>query len=240
VARLTLSIVIPCFNEERYVEKLLRQVLSQRCVDEVIIVDDASTDGSLEIIRSIRDKRLVILSNKFNQGKGACVRQGFEIARSDVIGIQDADLEYNPSEYSRLIKPIEDGRADAVFGSRFLTFESRRVLFFWHRVGNQFLTLLANITSNLDLTDMETCFKFISSDFAKGLDIQEKRFGLEPEITLKLSKMRARIYEVPISYSGRTYQEGKKIGWKDGVSTLYCIAKYKIKRFKKPEECGRA
>jgi glycosyltransferase involved in cell wall biosynthesis len=221
-----ISIVMACFNEEKYVSRVIEQVLSQECVAEFIIIDDASTDKSYEIMKSFQDPRIIILRNKSNLGKGACIKRGLESATKNIVGIQDADLEYDPKEYLRMIQPLIEGKADAVFGSRFLTFGSRRVLFYWHRLGNQFLTFLVNVVTNLDLTDMETCFKFISLDFAKRLEVKENRFGIEPEVTIKLARMKARIYEVPISYSGRTYEEGKKIGWKDGFSAIFCIIKY--------------
>jgi glycosyltransferase involved in cell wall biosynthesis len=224
-----LSVVMACYNEDRYIASVVSKVLAQPQVAELIIVDDASSDKSFEILQSFNDSRLVLIQNISNQGKGYCIRKAIELARMEIIGIQDADLEYDPQEYSRLLKPFKDGKADAVFGSRFLTYDSRRVLFFWHRLGNKFLTTLTNLVTNLDLTDMETCFKFFHRDFAKRLDIQEKRFGLEPEITIKLARMNARIYEVPISYNGRTYEEGKKIGWKDGIAAIFCILKYAIK-----------
>lgn len=223
-----LTVVVPCYNEEKTIKQLITRVLEQEVVREVIIINDASTDNSGQLIKQIEDKRVLYFENSKNLGKGASVKKGFTLATSEYVLIQDADLEYSPEEYPRLLKPLESGFADAVFGSRFLTFESRRALYFWHRVGNKFLTLLSNMFTNIDLTDMETCYKAIRTDFAKRIDIKEKRFGLEPELTAKLAKMDARIYEVAISYRGRTYLEGKKITWKDGFSAIRCIIKYNL------------
>jgi len=223
-----LSVIVPCYNEEATINELLMKVLRQELVRELIVINDASSDDSLRIINQIRDTRLIVLSNDRNLGKGASVRRAFEICTSDFVLIQDADLEYSPEEYPRLLKPLLEGYADAVYGSRFLTFESRRALYFWHSMGNRFLTFLSNAFTNIYLTDMETCFKVMKTDFARKLDIKENRFGLEPEITAKLAKMDARIYEVAISYRGRTYSEGKKITWKDGVSAVRCVIKYNL------------
>jgi glycosyltransferase involved in cell wall biosynthesis len=223
-----LSVIVPCYNEEATINELLMKVLRQESVRELIVINDASSDDSLRIINQIRDTRLIVLSNDRNLGKGASVRRAFEICTSDFVLIQDADLEYSPEEYPRLLKPLLEGYADAVYGSRFLTFESRRALYFWHSMGNRFLTFLSNAFTNIYLTDMETCFKVMKTDFARKLDIKENRFGLEPEITAKLAKMDARIYEVAISYRGRTYSEGKKITWKDGVSAVRCVIKYNL------------
>jgi glycosyltransferase involved in cell wall biosynthesis len=224
-----LTVVIPCFNEEETISELLGRVLAQETVREVILVNDASTDSSLDVISRIGDHRLTVISNPKNLGKGASVRKGFESATSPYVLIQDADLEYSPEEYPRLLKPLLDNYADAVFGSRFLTYETRRVGNFWHTLGNRFLTFASNSLSNIYLTDMETCYKVMRVEYAKKLNIEENRFGIEPEITAKLAKMKARIYEVPISYHGRTYQEGKKITWKDGVSAIRCVIKYNLK-----------
>ncbi len=223
-----LSVIVPCYNEEATINELLMKVLRQESVRELIVINDASSDDSLRIIDQIRDTRLIVLSNDRNLGKGASVRRAFEVCTSDFVLIQDADLEYSPEEYPRLLKPLLEGYADAVYGSRFLTFESRRALYFWHSMGNRFLTFLSNAFTNIYLTDMETCFKVMKTDFARKLDIKENRFGLEPEITAKLAKMDARIYEVAISYRGRTYSEGKKITWKDGVSAVRCVIKYNL------------
>jgi glycosyltransferase involved in cell wall biosynthesis len=221
-------VIVPCYNEEATINELLMKVLRQESVRELIVINDASSDDSLKIINRIRDTRVIVLSNDRNMGKGASVRRAFEICTSDFVLIQDADLEYSPDEYPRLLKPLLEGYADAVYGSRFLTFESRRALYFWHSMGNRFLTFLSNAFTNIYLTDMETCFKVMKTDFARKLDIKENRFGLEPEITAKLAKMDARIYEVAISYRGRTYSEGKKITWKDGVSAVRCVVKYNL------------
>ena len=225
-----LSVVIPCFNEENTIAQLLERVLVQPSVREVIVINDASTDRSSEIISKVSDPRIVNITNPQNIGKGASVSKAFKIATSEYILIQDADLEYSPEEYERLLKPLIDGYADAVFGSRFLTYETRRVGNYWHTMGNRFLTSISNALSNIYLTDMETCYKVMKLKFAKKLDIQESRFGIEPEITAKLAKLGARIYEVPISYHGRTYDEGKKITWKDGFSAIRCVLKYNLTR----------
>jgi len=223
-----LSVVIPCFNEEETIAEIISRVLEQECVREVIVVDDASTDGSSEVLVQIKNSKVHLLFNSVNSGKGASVRKAIEHATSEYVLIQDADLEYSPEEYARLLGPLESGYADAVFGSRFLSYGSRRALYFWHSMGNRILTNLSNAFSNLYLTDMETCYKVIRTDFAKRLNLQENRFGIEPEITAKLAKMNARIYEVGISYHGRTYEEGKKITWKDGLSAVRCIVKYNL------------
>lgn len=221
-----LSVIIPCFNEEKTIQDLLLEVLRQKSVYEVIIIDDCSTDRSYEIIKKIKNSKIKLLKNDKNLGKGASVRRGFEHAGAKYVIIQDADLEYSPTEYERLLKPLVEGYADAVFGSRFLTFESRRAIYYWHSMGNKLLTFLSNAFTNLYLTDMETCYKVMRLEYAKKINIQENRFGIEPEITAKLAKMNARIYEVAISYKGRTYAEGKKITWRDGISAIRCILKY--------------
>jgi glycosyltransferase involved in cell wall biosynthesis len=226
--RKCLTVVVPCFNEENTILELVGRVLDQDCVQELVIIDDGSTDSSYRILSNIKDPRLILLANTVNIGKGASVRKGFEIATSDYVLVQDADLEYSPEEYPRLLKPLEEGFADAVFGSRFLSFESRRALYFWHSMGNRFLTFISNALTNIYLTDMETCYKVIRTELARNLEIQENRFGFEPEITAKLAKMNARIYEVAISYRGRTYAEGKKITWKDGLSAIRCVIKYNL------------
>ena len=223
-----LTVVVPCYNEEKTIKQLITRVLEQDAVREVIIINDASTDNSRKLIKELQDQRIVFLENSINLGKGASVKKGFQIATSEYVLIQDADLEYSPEEYPRLLNPLVSGYADVVFGSRFLTYDSRRALYFWHRVGNKFLTLLSNMFTNIDLTDMETCYKVMRTDIAKQIVIKEKRFGLEPELTAKLAKMKVRIYEVGISYRGRTYLEGKKITWKDGISAIRCIIKYNI------------
>ena len=225
-----LSVVVPCFNEEATLHRLLSRVLEQDCVGQVLLIDDGSSDSSVEIASKILDSRLVIHKKEKNEGKGSAIRDGFQLAALPFVVIQDADLEYDPKEYPKLLKPLLEGNAEAVYGSRFLSSGERRAVYFWHRVGNQFLTLLSNMFTNIDLTDMETCYKMMKTPIAKNLKIVEQRFGLEPEITARLSKLDIRIYEVPISYYGRTYDEGKKITWKDGFSAIRCIIKYNIKK----------
>ena len=225
-----LSVVIPCFNEEKTLHELIRRVLEQESVAQVIIVDDGSSDSSVSIAKGIDDKRIVVRTKDKNEGKGSAIREGFQIATSPFVIIQDADLEYDPKEYSKMLKPLIEGNADVVYGLRFLSSGERRAVYFWHRVGNNFLTLMSNMFTNIDLTDMETCYKVMKTSIAKELIIKEQRFGLEPEITARLAKMKLRIYEVPISYYGRTYEEGKKITWKDGFSALWCILKYNLRK----------
>ena len=228
-----LSVVMPCFNEEKTIKVLLERVLAQKLVGEVIIIDDCSVDSSVKIIKSMADKRITLLEHNKNKGKGAAIAAGLKHSKLPYVIIQDADLEYDPSEYVDLMRPILAGKADVVFGSRFLTSTSRRVLYFWHHVGNFILTNLSNIFTNLDLTDMETCYKVMTRKVAISLHINENRFGLEPEITAQIAAMRVRIFEIPISYNGRTYEEGKKITWKDGISALRCIVKYNLPWHKK-------
>jgi glycosyltransferase involved in cell wall biosynthesis len=226
------SVTIPVYNEKATIEQILKSVLSQNCVREVVVVDDCSTDGTAEILKdfSRSEPRLRLLTHSRNQGKGAAVRTAISAATGPIIVIQDADLEYDPAEYPQLIAPILSGKADAVFGSRFIGSHEHRVLYFWHAVGNQFLTLLSNMTTNLNLTDMEACHKAFRRELIQSIEIEENRFGFEPEIVAKVAQAGARIYEVAISYHGRTYAEGKKIGWKDGFSALRCILKYGIWR----------
>lgn len=227
-----LSVVMPVFNERATLEAVLDAVLNQPCVAEVIAVDDHSTDGSFELLERIasREARIKVLRHERNQGKGAALRTGISMASADIVLIQDADLEYDPTDYAALFKPILSGKADAVFGSRFIGSHEHRVLYFWHSLGNQFLTLLSNMTTNLNLTDMEACYKVFKREWIQSVTIEENRFGFEPEIVAKIARTGARIYEVAISYHGRTYAEGKKIGWKDGISALRCILKYGLLR----------
>ena len=229
----SLSVIIPCFNEENTIIKLLSSVAAQEQVGEIIIIDDCSTDTSLQKIASFKDSRLILIKQTKNLGKGNAVSDGIRAASLRYVVIQDADLEYDPSEYPALLDPILLGRADVVFGSRFLSGRSRRVLYYWHSLGNKFLTTLSNIFTDLYLSDMETCYKVMTREVAKSLVITENRFGIEPEITAQIAAMKVRVYEVPISYYGRTYDEGKKITWKDGFSALRCILKYNSPRYKK-------
>lgn len=228
-----LSVVIPCYNEERTLESVVDRVLrAARCgLDiEVIIVDDGSRDGSAEVIKNLaaRYPEIVAASNGHNQGKGAALRNGFQKATGDIVLVQDADQEYDPAEYPKLLTPILAGRADVVFGSRFKGGDEARVLYFWHSLGNKVLTLASNMFTNINLTDMETCYKVFKREIIQAVTIEENRFGFEPEITAKVAKMHPRIFEVGISYNGRTYEDGKKIGWKDGVRALYCIVRYNL------------
>jgi len=224
---LKISVVVPVYNEKNTIREIVRRIQQVSFEKEIIIVDDYSTDGTREILKGMAGNNLKILFHDKNQGKGAALRTGFQEVTGDIVIIQDADLEYNPQEYSILIQPILDGKADAVYGSRFLACP-HRVLLFWHYVGNKFLTTLSNLFTNLNLTDMETCYKAFRSSLLKNIEIESKRFGFEPEITAKLAKLKCRIYEVPISYSGRDYSEGKKINWKDGIAAFFWIIRYNI------------
>lgn len=223
-----LSIVIPCFNEISTIAELLDAVSKSEIADrEIIVIDDGSSDGTREWLQEHADELGVkLLLHDRNQGKGAALRTGIREATGDLLIIQDADLEYDPRQYPVLIEPIIRGRADVVYGSRFKGVGPHRVLFFWHRIGNGFLTLLSNAFTNMNLTDMETCYKVFRTDLIQSIEIEEDRFGFEPEITAKIAAARARVYEVGIEYYGRTYEEGKKIGWKDGVWAIWCILKY--------------
>jgi glycosyltransferase involved in cell wall biosynthesis len=227
-----LSVVIPCYNEVRTIDRILAAVRAAPHPDkEVIVVDDASGDGTRErLAGELRPLVDQLILHERNQGKGAALRSGIRSATGDVVVIQDADLEYDPQEYPKLLAPILEGRADVVFGSRFMGAEPHRVLYFWHRVGNGFLTLLSNMFTNLNLTDMETCYKAFRREVIQSIAIEEDRFGFEPEVTAKVAKLGCRIYEVGISYYGRTYAEGKKINYRDGFRALYCILKYNLLR----------
>lgn len=224
-----LSIVIPVFNEKNTLEEILRRVqeVDLGLEKEIIVVDDGSDDGTRQILNGLRDAQIKIFYHDKNQGKGAALQTGFSKASGDIVLVQDSDLEYDPKDYKKLLEPILDGRADVVYGSRFLG-GPHRVLFFWHYVGNKMLTTLSNMLSNLNLSDMETCYKVFRKSILGQITLKSKRFGFEPEITIKLSKLKARIYEVPISYSGRDYSEGKKIGWKDGVAAIFHIIRFKF------------
>jgi glycosyltransferase involved in cell wall biosynthesis len=225
-----LSVVVPVYNERDTIEKVYERIKAVDLDKEILLIDDCSTDGTREIVRGLADDQTKIFFHEKNMGKGAALRTGFSNATGDILVIQDADMEYDPAEYRKLIRPILEGKADVVYGSRFAGGEYHRVLFFWHMAGNKFLTLLSNMFTNLNLTDMETGYKVFSRDVFKKIRIEENRFGFEPEITAKIARMGARIYEVGISYAGRSYEEGKKIGWKDGLSAIRCIVKYSLLR----------
>ena len=223
-----LSLVMPAFNEEGTIATALERCLAEPFVLEVIVVDDGSTDKTVAILESIEDPRIRVIQHSHNQGKGAAIRSGITAAKADYVGIQDADLEYDPSDLAKLLVPLDQGLADAVYGSRFMSNDYHRVLYYWHSVGNRLLTTASNMLTNINLTDMETCYKVFRRDLIQSIPLEENRFGFEPEITVKLAKLNVRIYEVGISYAGRTYAEGKKIGWKDGFSALRCLVKYRI------------
>ncbi len=227
-----ISLVIPVYNEEKYLSQILNKIIAVNISKEIIIVDDGSTDGTRKVIEdSLRKKVDKVIYHTFNQGKGAALRTGFQHATGDVVIIQDADLEYDPNEYSLLLQPILDGKADVVYGSRFTGHGPHRVLFFWHYLGNKLITVLSNMVTNLNMTDVETGFKVFKRDLLNKIILEEDRFGFEIEITIKLARLKCRIYEMGISYWGRDYSEGKKITWKDGIRAIFCILKYGI--FKK-------
>jgi glycosyltransferase involved in cell wall biosynthesis len=228
-----LSIVIPCFNEAATIESIIGAVRdSPYALKEIIVVDDCSSDGTQAILENLKMRGCIdhLVRHPVNQGKGAALRSGFRQATGDIVIVQDADVEYDPREYPKLLKPILDGKADVVYGSRFMGDQPHRVLYFWHRLGNGLLTLLSNMLTNINLTDMETCYKVFKRSVIQSIDIEEDRFGFEPEITAKIAKMGCAIYEVGIAYYGRTYEQGKKIDWKDGFRAIYCILKYNLFR----------
>ena len=226
-----LSVVVPVYNENKYIMEIINRIKAVPIEKEIIVIDDASVDGTREILSKITDPQVKVFFHNRNQGKGAALRTGFSKVKGDLIIIQDADLEYDPREYPKLIGPILSGKADVVYGSRFVGGEPHRVVYFWHMIGNKFLTLLSNMLTNLNLTDMETCYKAFSRDTLERIMFYENRFGFEPEFTAKIAKLNLRVYEVGISYYGRSYNEGKKINWKDGISALRCIMKYNLTNY---------
>lgn len=221
-----LSVVMPAFNEQDTILEIMKLVLASPFTAELIVIDDASTDRTAQVVASHGDPRVVLLCQRVNTGKGAAIRRGFSESRSPFVIVQDADLEYDPEDYAQIMAPLLDNRADVVFGSRFLTTKAHRVLYYWHSVGNRFLTMLSNMFTNLNLTDMETCYKAFRREVLQSFTLEEDRFGIEPEMTAKIARGNWRIYEVGISYSARTYSEGKKIGWRDGIRAIFCILIY--------------
>jgi len=220
------SVIVPCYNEEATLVELLDRVAASPWVREIVVVDDGSTDRSRALLNDYANPIVRVHLQPHNQGKGAALREGFALASAEYVVVQDADLEYDPADYGLLLEPLENGRADVVYGSRFQSGAPHRVLFFWHTVGNKLLTLFSNMMTDLNLTDMETCYKVFRREVIQSITIEEERFGFEPEITAKVAAMRCRIFEVGVSYSGRTYDEGKKIGWRDGIHAITCIVKY--------------
>ncbi|MFT5204675.1 MAG: glycosyltransferase involved in cell wall biosynthesis [Candidatus Aldehydirespiratoraceae bacterium] len=223
-----LSVVMPCYNETATIGEIVKRVLASEHCAELIIVDDGSTDGTRDLLATFDDSRVCVILQPQNQGKGAAIRRGFKEASAEFVIVQDADLEYDPVDYDLVLEPLLNGSADVVYGSRFQSGRPRRVLYFWHSIGNRLLTLLSNMFTDLNLSDMETCYKAFRIEVVKGLDLKEDRFGIEPEITAKVAAGGWRVWEVGISYSGRTYAEGKKISWRDGVAAVRCIVKYGV------------
>jgi glycosyltransferase involved in cell wall biosynthesis len=240
MAPIKLSVVIPVYNEKDTIREIVSRVERVDIPKEIIVVDDGSTDGTREELKQLERERpgVTVILQPHNMGKGKALRTGFGAARGDYVIVQDADLEYDPEDYHRLVGPLDRGQADAVYGSRFISTQEHRVLYFWHSLGNRLLTLLSNMATDLNLTDMETCYKVFRRDLIQSIELEEDRFGFEPEITCKLARSRARIYEVGIAYHGRTYDEGKKIGFKDGFRALWCILKYRFKPLRRKEPDG--
>jgi glycosyltransferase involved in cell wall biosynthesis len=239
-----LSVIIPVYNEVQTVREILDRVRRVQIDKEIVVVDDFSTDGTRDLLARIEQQipEVRVLFHERNMGKGRALRSGFAAARGDYVIVQDADLEYDPDDYPKLLRPLDKGLADVVYGSRFLSTEEHRVLYFWHSLGNKFLTLLSNMATDLNLTDMETCYKVFRRELIQSIELEEDRFGFEPEVTCKVAKTGARVYEVGIAYHGRTYEEGKKIGMKDGFRALWCILKYRFKplRLRQPQRAPEA